>query len=107
MPTLPVYRMSFEPADAASEVEDDLGLRSRLGGAPQWQQNDDTPQCSHCGKAMTFVAQLDSIHHDSPRNPHCADAVWGKQQYMFGDVGLLYIFFCFDCSEPRAVFQWS
>ena len=83
----------------------DLGLRSKLGGDPEWDQGDETPNCSSCNAAMTFVGQIDSIEHDFPNNPHAVEALSGEQHFMFGDVGMIYIFFCFQCSETKSVFQ--
>jgi hypothetical protein len=54
---------------------------------------------------MTFIAQLDSMEHDSPENPHRIDAVHGDQHFMFGDVGLLYVFLCDTCNEARTIMQ--
>ena len=96
--------MSFVPV-AAGDGAPDLGLRSKLGGEPDWEQTDETPTCPGCKSAMTFVAQLDSISHDSPKNPHRIDCLSDEPKYMFGDVGLIYVFFCFDCLETLAIFQ--
>jgi len=57
--------------------------------------DDETPNCEHCGEPMTFVAQLDSIGHRQKE----ADGI------MFGDVGLIYVFFCFDDWATTSVFQ--
>ena len=53
---------------------------------------------------MVFVAQIDSVEHDSKRNPRGRDCL-GEQDYMFGDVGMIYVFFCFECSQPGCVHQ--
>ena len=47
---------------------DHLGLRTKLGGKPDWIQNDDRPDCPECGDAMWFVAQIDPIEHNSKHN---------------------------------------
>jgi len=54
---------------------------------------------------MTFVAQIDSIEHDEQHNPHRVDCLSEKQQFMFGDVGMLYVFFCFECLETTSIMQ--
>jgi len=54
---------------------------------------------------MRFVAQLDSIEHDSKSNPHSIEALSRKQHFMFGDVGMIYVFFCFECCQVQSVFQ--
>ena len=105
--TLREYKVRFErvesPPDAGAEV--DCGLRTKLGGEPDWEQEAEFPDCPHCSNQMVFVGQLDSIEHDWHTNPHRIDSLSGDQHYMFGDVGLVYIFFCFDCTEARAVVQ--
>jgi hypothetical protein len=40
---------------------------------------------------MTFYAQLDSLNDD----------------IVLGDVGMVYLFVCFDCLEVRALLQTS
>ena len=107
---LRVYRMKFElvpPGEKVTELEhpDDQGSRSKLGGEPDWEQNDETPSCPHCQRQMTFVAQLDSIEHDWRTNPHRIDALSRNQHYMFGDVGMIYVFLCFDCLETKSIVQ--
>lgn len=105
------YFVQFIPeADAQLEIingdeVDALGLGSKLGGDPDWVQEDEVPDCPSCGEKMTFVAQLDSIEHDSPFNPHRIDCLSDQQHFMFGDVGMIYVFFCFDCCETKSVFQ--
>jgi len=54
---------------------------------------------------MTFVAQIDSVEHDWASNPHRVDALSDDQKWMFGDVGMIYVFFCFDCLQPHAEFE--
>lgn len=76
-----------------------LGKRSKFGGEPNWIQSDETPKCSCCKKEMEFVAQLDSIDYTGRA------ATTGE--YMFGDVGMFYIFFCKDCCDAKLVFQTS
>lgn len=83
----------------------ELGLRTKLGGKPEWEQGDDLPCCDRCKKEMTFVAQIDSVEHQSKANPHSVKAISPRQKWMFGDVGMIYVFFCFDCLEPKSTFQ--
>jgi hypothetical protein len=105
---LRAYRMLFERVDTTQSVDAvaDLGLRSKLGGEPDWQQWAEWPNCRHCRKEMTFVGQLDSLEHDSESNPHRIDCLSDDQEYMFGDVGLIYIFFCFECTEAHTIVQF-
>ena len=85
-----------------------LGQRSKLGGKPDWQQYDATPKCEKCRELMTFVAQIDSIEMNTKENPHAIDSIRhrGQQQYMFADVGMLYVFYCFDCLTTRSILQF-
>ena len=84
------------PGDTVDEKA--LGQRSKFGGQPNWIQNDDTPTCPDCGEPMTFVAQLDSIGFDRANSA-------AAQGFMFGDVGLIYVFFCFDDGKTCSIFQ--
>ena len=83
-----------------------LGQRSKLGGKPDWLQYDATPSCDNCRIKMIFVAQIDSIEHDAAENPHAFGSLSRQQQYMFGDVGMIYVFFCFHCERTQAVLQF-
>ncbi len=101
------YRIKFErvPQGEQAVDPDALGLRSKLGGEPTWDQFDETPKCPLCEEAMSFVGQIDSIEHDSKDNPNRIDCLSSEQQFMFGDVGIIYIFFCFSCCQVKTVFQ--
>jgi uncharacterized protein YwqG len=81
------------------------GQRTKLGGKPDWVQNDETPTCLDCGAPMTFVSQIDSVEHQWKSNPHSVSALSDDQKWMFGDVGMIYVFFCFDCNTTSSVFQ--
>jgi hypothetical protein len=84
---------------------DNLGLRTKLGGKPDWIQGPEIPYCTQCKSSLTFIAQIDSIEHESETNPLSIPARGGKQDYMFGDVGMIYVFLCFYCNAPYAVHQ--
>ena len=71
-----------------------LGKRTKLGGIPEWIQNDETPVCNKCGKKMHFIAQIDSVDYNG-----------NNKEYIFGDVGMIYTFFCFNCETTGSVFQ--
>ena len=80
---------------------EETGWRSKLGGKPDWIQSDYTPDCPSCSDPMHFVYQIDSIDHVLRDN-------WSNGErptYMFGDAGMIYVFFCFECSETESVFQ--
>jgi hypothetical protein len=85
---------------------DDGGQRTKLGGSPTYEQGEQPPPtCPSCGKLMTFVAQIDSVEHDAPHNPHRVHCLSTAQQWMFGDVGMIHVFFCFECCQPMATFE--
>ena len=107
---LPEFRVKLEPVPKGEravplDYPDNLGLRTKLGGKPDWIQGDYTPPCESCGNPMTFVAQIDSIEHDNEHNPLRKDCM-GHQDYMFGDVGMIYVFWCFDCGRPACTDQY-
>jgi uncharacterized protein YwqG len=99
--------MKFEKVPEGEKAVDAkaLGLRSKLGGVPDWDQEDETPICASCNEPMTFIGQIDSIEHDSADNPHRIDCISPDQQYMFGDVGMIYVFCCIQCLETRSIVQ--
>jgi hypothetical protein len=78
------------------------GNRTKMGGKPDWIQSDATPICEHCQKAMTFVAQIDSIAHQSSE---LGRRLSEKNSFMFVDVGMIYVFWCSKCYETRSVLQ--
>jgi uncharacterized protein YwqG len=100
------YKMLFERVTDGHQLDAvDLGLSSKLGGDPDWQQGEEWPDCLSCQRPMTFVAQIDSMEHDNKNNPHRIDCLSGEAHFMFGDVGLIYVFLCFECLESRNVVQ--
>lgn len=83
--------------EESMELNHDLGKRSKFGGKPDWIQNDETPKCDCCKKEMEFVAQLDSIDYTGYANQ--------TAEYMFGDVGMIYVFFCRNCGATKSILQ--
>lgn len=61
----------------------------KLGGEPEWVQNENTPICSGCDRDMVLFAQVKSV----PDMKGCPDL----SAYRFGDMGNLYIFTCQNC----------
>ena len=108
---LPEIRVKLElvrPGDSAIPLDysDNLGMRTKLGGEPNWIQGDDTPLCADCGKEMVFVAQIDSIEHENVHNPLNFDFLGPRvDEFTFGDVGMIYVFFCFHCYQPSCLVQ--
>jgi len=72
-----------------------LGKKSKLGGDPEWIQEAEKVECPFCHKEMTFIAQIDSIDYSNEK----------YNEYIFGDIGMIYIFFCFECLQTKSVFQ--
>src|SRR6266446_9340849 len=102
------YRIKFEKVPGGKKAvpdPDKPGVRSKLGGEPDWVQQPEVPKCSDCKQQMTFVGQIDSIEHDEKHNPHAIGCLSGKQQYMFGDAGMIYVFMCFSCLTTKSVVQ--
>ncbi|HEX8916172.1 MAG TPA: hypothetical protein VF796_27735 [Humisphaera sp.] len=100
------YRVRIIPAERAGPRPTppaDLGRRTKFGGRPDAIQQDDEheeKQCPHCFAAMHFVAQIDSFEFNGDDNPNRKDC--GDEQFMFGDVGMIYVWFCFRCLTPQA-----
>jgi uncharacterized protein YwqG len=102
------YRITFQKMSKGKKAvpdPDKLGVRSKLGGEPDWVQHPEVPKCRDCTRPMTFVAQIDSMEHDEPHNPYAIGCLSGQQQYMFGDVGMIYVFMCFGCMETKSILQ--
>lgn len=100
------YRVHLERVGRGESATptDEPGLRTKLGGKPSWIQGDATPECEECGEPMHFVAQIDSIEHRSEYNPLMVDPP-KHVDFMFGDVGMIYVFYCFDCTRVYGLQQ--
>jgi hypothetical protein len=99
------YRVTIVPADKAGPqpgYPDNLGLRTNFGGVPDVIQGaeDEDRMCPRCRRRMHSVAQIDSFEFNGNNNPHRKE--YGDEQFMFGDVGIIYVWFCFDCLAPHA-----
>jgi hypothetical protein len=104
------YRVRFEEVPEGEKAVEDvekLGLRSKLGGAPDWIQRPEVPKCRECKSPTSLVAQLDSIEHDEDHNPHAVGAMSNLQQYMFSVIGMIYVFCCFDFNTTKSVLQFG
>ena len=102
---LPIYEVQLRELKREPRNRE-AGQRSKFGGKPTWIQGNETPRCPECRKRMAFVAQIDSIHHNEPTNPHRRNGVIEPQPFMFGDVGMIYVFYCFECGTSANVVQW-
>ena len=66
-----------------------VGRRHKLVGVPDWVQPPEVPECPLCKQTMTFYGQLDSV----------------GDEMKIADVGMVYVFLCFDCYETKSVLQ--
>jgi hypothetical protein len=99
------YRVRIIPAERAGQqpkYPDNLGSRTKFGGIPDAIQvgDDEEKRCPQCFGPLTFVAQIDSFEFNGENNPNRRD--YGDEQFMFGDVGMIYVWFCFQCLTPQA-----
>lgn len=102
------YRVSLSAQSSSHDVAepeypDNLGQRTKLGGAPNFIHGGEIPNCSTCGERLHFVAQIDSIEHNWHTNPHAHPIK--EQHFMFGDVGMIYVYFCFHCVQPSCTLE--
>jgi hypothetical protein len=94
---IPAFRLVPEPIDEAGRRNPPgfkwaippVGERHQLGGDPDFIQTEERPVCHQCGEEMTFYAQIDSLN----------------DEVVLGDVGMIYVFVCFDCLEVQAILQ--
>ena len=82
----------------------EVGLRTKLGGDPDWIQGNDRPACPSCKQAMCFVAQIDSVGADRPNNIVSKDSAIAEG-YMFADGGMIYVFVCNECEQSVSFLQ--
>jgi len=66
------------------EPEEEADAFVKVGGVPDWVQDDEHPSCPECGRLMMFVSQLNSNEQLSN----------GDSSLMFGDLGRLFTFVC-------------
>jgi hypothetical protein len=102
-----VELVELPAGEKAVDEDTEHGARTKLGGEPTWIHNDEMPICPFCDNKMIFVAQIDSL--DQLRTAgfarYRANGDEETASYMFGDVGLIYVFFCFECNETNSIFQ--
>jgi uncharacterized protein YwqG len=95
---IPPFRLVPQPVTEAAAIlpgfkwaAKAVGTRHQLGGEPSFIQAPDYPDCDSCRQRMTFYGQLDSINDD----------------FVIGDVGMVYVFICFDCLTTKSILQSS
>lgn len=93
---IPPFRLQPVPLTPEAEqmkgfraAADEVGTRHRLGGEPDWQQEELVPSCPVCGERMTFYGQLDSIN----------------DRFVLADCGIVYVFVCLDDTQATAFIQ--
>lgn len=93
---IPAFKLIMQPlSEEAANMpkfkwaEEGVGERHQIGGTPTFIQKQDIPHCKECNEEMTFYAQLDSLN----------------DEYCIGDVGMIYVFVCFDCLETTSIIQ--
>lgn len=64
-------RCAWGQCAVSLKYPENLGLRTKLGGEPDWIQEPETPFCAECDTPLTFVAQIDSVEHESDQEPDC------------------------------------
>lgn len=92
---IPPFQLVPKPLNGEADVlppfkwaDPVVGTRHRLGGDPEFVQRPEIPHCS-CKNEMTFYAQLDSIN----------------DEFCLADVGMIYVFVCFDCYDTKSILQ--
>ena len=93
---IPEYRLVLHPqsTEAAKELgfkwaNDEVGKRSKVGGEPEFLIESTVPVCADCAKKMTFYAQIDSV----------------GDNISLADVGMVFVFVCFDCLKTESILQ--
>jgi hypothetical protein len=77
--------------DAMSNSRENL---NRVAGEPCWIQDSEYPSCPECNRRMKFILQLDSDL------PTVDDGEW-----MWGDSGICYTFWCDECKVSGFLWQ--
>jgi hypothetical protein len=94
MKTIPPFKLVPEPLSEEARslpkfrwAGKEVGTRHQLGGEPRFLQPTPWPDCPSGHGKMSFYGQFDSINDD----------------ISIADVGMVYIFICFDCFEAKAI----
>lgn len=69
----------------------------KVGGSPDWIQDEDFPICGKCDGTMVLFAQFKSLPA-SKEHPQLS-------AYVFDDMGNLYLFTCPDCGTYESKLQ--
>ena len=88
----PEVEIDFIKAVGKEEEEQKKALY-KIGGLPNWIQDEEWPVCPECKNKMLFVCQVNT--DEKLYN--------GKYSQAFGDSGMLYVFTC--CKSVSTVMQ--
>lgn len=95
-----IYK-SDENLDDDRFAENQIGVRSKLGGSPNFLHGDQNSICQKCNREMTFIGQIDSFGLD----PTLLAPESEKQRWILEDAGLAYFFFCFECGNGDCILE--
>jgi len=85
------YRVELIPTEGSATEKRKPGHRTKFGGIPdEIQANSTVLRCPICAKKMRFIGQIDSF----------------DDEFMFMDMGMIYIWYCFDCFQPHATMAY-
>lgn len=96
MQEIPPFKMILQPLNQEAAklptfkwTSEEIGKRHQMGGSPTFLQETTWPICPSCRHKMSFYCQIDSLN----------------DEFCIADCGMIYVFFCFDCNEVKAVVQ--
>jgi len=96
MKQIPPFRLTAQPLNKEAAdlppfkwAAPEVGKRHKLGGEPEFIQPPEWPACPGCGSKMSFYGQLDSLN----------------DEFCIADVGMIYVFLCFDCYKSVSIVQ--
>jgi hypothetical protein len=93
---VPEFRLIAQPVNEEAInlpkfkwASDIVGTRHKIGGYPDFLQNEEFPLCTCCTKKMKFYSQIDSLN----------------DEFIIADCGMIYTFVCFECIELKSIIQ--
>ena len=95
MKNIPPFKLTLNPMNEKAKKikllgkEEEVGNRFKLGGKPDLIRSKQNPVCPVCKESMVFYAQLDSVNED----------------IKIADNGMIYVYYCFECYEVKALVQ--
>lgn len=95
-PTPPLPEITTKATGGTIDLPDDF---CRLGGTPDWIQNERFPICPECDCNMVLFLQLKSLPYEITKKVESLGA------YTFGDAGNFYLFHCPKCDTHKTSWQ--